>query len=207
MAVLSVGDLSLEIAYRDFEGGWVNYDIWLRWQGEPVINDAILKRQGEYWGKRGIGAISASADGECGVLPLLRRVIETQKSDYWEPIDPDILLAVYVDGSFPFLPSKWVLIEESPQQKAEREERTLAREKSGPLLDDLVEIILFADIYNFSGAEAYAGDGFCFRLTPTYAALQNFYGDLRGEYVAFRERHDVQGFNRDVEGAGYEPWF
>lgn len=207
MAVLSFENLSLEIAYREFVGGWVNYDIWLRWRGEPVINDAILKRHGEFWEKRGVGAISACADGECGVLPLLRRVIETQKSDYWEPIDPDILLAVYVDGSFPFLPSKWVLINESPQQKAEQEERDAAREKTGLLPDDWVEIILFADLYNFSGADAYDGDGICFRLTPTYATLQDFYRELRAEYVAFRELHDIEGFNRNVEGPGYEPWF
>lgn len=35
MAILHDGDLSLEIRYREFEFGWVYYDIWLRWRGEP----------------------------------------------------------------------------------------------------------------------------------------------------------------------------
>lgn len=53
MAILHDGDLSLEIRYREFEYGSVSYDIWLRWRGELVINDAILKRVNDHWAKRG----------------------------------------------------------------------------------------------------------------------------------------------------------
>jgi hypothetical protein len=208
MAVLTIHDLSLEIAYRDFEDGWVYYDIWLRWRGEPVINDAILKRRNEHWAKRGVGAIKACEHRECGILPLLRKVLETNESDYWEATDPDIVLAVYTNGGFPFLPSKWRMIYEKPEITAEREERDAKRAKCGPLPDDYVEILLFADVYNFAGAAAYYGNGVCFRLAPTRASLESFYKELRGEYVAFRAQHGVDAFNRENFGPDYpEPWF
>jgi len=208
MATLTTDDLSLEIAYRDFEDGWVHYDIWLRWQGEPVLNDAILKRHSDYWAKRGYGAIAACEQGECEILPLLRKVLETNVSDYWEGTDPDVLLALYTGEGFPFLPSKWTLLRESPTEKARQESRAATRAESGPLPDDLVEMILFVDVYNFEGATAYHGSGPCFRLTPTRAELQMFYADLRGEYVAFRERHGVASYNHQHWGQALEePWF
>lgn len=46
------------------------------WQAEPVLNDAILKRDGKYWANRGNGAIRTNADYECGSQPLLRHVVE-----------------------------------------------------------------------------------------------------------------------------------
>lgn len=123
MATLYDGDLSLEIHYREFQYGVVYYDIWLRWQGEPVINDAILKRENEHWAKREMGAIKADEHEECGILPLLRHVLEKNQADYWEATDPDILLALYPDGAFPFLPSKWRFAYEAPEANATREAR------------------------------------------------------------------------------------
>lgn len=208
MAVLSIDGLSLEIAYREFEYGWVYYDIWLRWCGEPVINDAILKRSNEHWARRGVGAIKACEHRECGILPLLRKVLETNESDFWEATDPDVLLAVYTNDGFPFLPTKWTVIYENPETKAKREEREARRAQYGPLPDDYVEVILFVDVYNFDGASAYYGDGLCFRMTPKRAALAKFYEDLRSEYVTFRERHGIDAYNRDDVGPDYEePWF
>lgn len=58
MAIIRQGNLSLDIHYREFEFQSVYYDIWLRWRGEPVINDAILKRVNEHWAKRGTGAVN-----------------------------------------------------------------------------------------------------------------------------------------------------
>ncbi len=208
MAMLSIDELSLEIGYRDFEDGWVYYDIWLRWRGAPVINDAILKRWNEHWAKRGVGAINACEHRECGILPLLRKTLETNESDYWEATDPDILLAIYADGGFPFLPSKWTVIYEMSEFKAKREEREARRAEYGPLPDDYMEVILFVDVYNFEGASAYYGNGICFRLSPTRSQLTKFYEELRREYLAFKDRHAVDAFNREDYGPDYrEPWF
>lgn len=205
MAILHDGDLSLEIKYREFESGWVHYDIWLRWRGEPVINDAILKRVNDHWAKRGVGAIKACEHQECGILPLLRRVLETNDADYWDATDPDILLALYPDDAFPFLPSKWRIVYEAPKAKALREERIKARAECGPLPDDYLEMLLFVDVYNFEGATAYSGSGLCFRLVPKRTELQEFYEELRHEYLAFREEWRVHEKNEAEWGPGYEP--
>jgi hypothetical protein len=207
MAILRCDDLSLEIAYREFDDGLVYYDIWPRWRGEPVINDAILKRSNDHWAKRGVGAIKACERRECGVLPLLRKVLETNESDYWEARTPDGLLAVYTRGGFPFLPTKGTVIYETRETKPEREEREAKRARYGPSPDEYLEVILFVDVYNFDGADAYYGAGLCFRMQSKRGALAEFYKDLRSEYVTFRERHGVGAYNRDELGSDYEPWF
>lgn len=205
MAILKDDDLSLEIQYREFEFGWVYYDIWPRWRGEPIINDAILKRKNEHWAKRGVGGFNACEIRECGILPLLRRVLETNEADYWEAMDPDILLALYPDEVFPFLPSKWTLVHEAPEVRARREAREQERSEHGPLPDDCLEVLLFVDVYNFEGASVYYGSGLCLRLRPKRAELQTFYEDLKHEYLAFRDKWKVQEENEAGWGPGYEP--
>ena len=142
------------------------------------------------------GAIEPCDSGR-EILPFLRKVLETNKSDYWVPDDPDIVLAIYTDDDVPFLPPKWTLLWEKSELTAERETRDAMRAKCGPLPDDLVEMILFVDAYNFAGAGLYYGDGVCFKLRPTRACLQKFYNELRGEYAALRARHGVSATDRD----------
>src|SRR5581483_9175375 len=137
MAVLCVHDLSLEIKYRDFEYGWVVYDILPLWRGEPILNDAILKRHNDYWGKRAHGGVHANEHRGCCILPLLRRVIETNQADYCETLDPDILLAIYPRDRFPFLPLETRLIWEAPHLTEERAQREAKRDALGRLPDDL----------------------------------------------------------------------
>ena len=205
MATLHEGDFSLEIRHREFEHGWVYYDIWPKWGGEPILNDAILKRHNTPWAKRGVGAIKACEYRECEVLPLLRRVLETNQPDYWTATDPDITLALYPDRGFPFLPPKSRVVYEAPHIIAEREARDRKRLETGPLPDDLIEMMLFVDVYNFSGAGAYHGSGTCFRFTPLRLELQKFYDDLRAEYVLFREAWNVQALNEEEYGEDYLP--
>lgn len=204
MAILHDGDLSLEIKYREFEFGWVYYDIWPRWRGEPILNDAILKRVNEHWAKRGVGAIKAYEHQECGILPLLRRVLDGNKADYWEATDPDILLAVYPDDAFPFLPSKWNVVYVAPEVQAARLARATERAKHGPLPDDYIELMLFVDVYNFEGATAYSGSGLCFKMITKRVVLQQFHDDLRREYLAFRDHWQIQEKNEAEWGPGYE---
>jgi hypothetical protein len=205
MAKITVEDLSLEIAYTFFEDGWVYYDIWYRWRDEPIINDAILKRHNDHWAKRGKGAIKACEHRGCEILPLIRDVLKTNKSDYWEATDPDVLLALYTGDTFPFLPSKWTLIYEKPETKAKREAQETERAASGPLPGDYIEIILSVDAYTFAGSTAYYGDGICFRLTVTREMLDAFYEDLKIEYIAFRNENGIETFNCEDLGPDYTP--
>lgn len=120
MVVLSIEDLSLEIAHLDSAHEGISYDICLRWRGEPLLNDAALKRRNKNpWAQRPAGAIEPRDSGR-EILPFLRKVLETNKSDYWVPDDPDIVLAIYTDDDVPFLPPKWTLLWEKPELTAER---------------------------------------------------------------------------------------
>ena len=205
MAILRDGDLSLEIRYREFEHGSVYYDIWLRWRGEPVINDAILKRVNDHWAKRGTGAVKAGEYEECGILPLLRKVLESNEADYWQATDPDILLALYPGGAFPFPPSNRRLVHERADAKEARKTREQERATRGPLPDDYIELMLFVDTYNFEGSTAYSGSGICFHMVPMRADLQGFYETLKQEYFKFREKWKMQEQNEAQWGPGYDP--
>jgi hypothetical protein len=202
MAVLQNGDLSLEIGYCSFEFGCVIYGISLRWRGEPVLNDAILKRGSKYWANRCVGAIRAESESECGILQLIRRVLETNKADFWESTDPDILLAVYPGSGFPLLP---VTRGDSPEKQAHVEVFERERREREPMPSDCWEMILFVDAYNFEGAKGYYGTGLCFSIASTREELQRFYMGLKREYELFRVHWRVQEENEAIWGAEYRP--
>jgi len=186
MAVLQNGDLTLEIAYRSFEYFGVEYDITLRWRGEPVLNDAILKRDGEYWANRGIGAIRADACCECAVLPLLRRVLETNKAVSWESDDPDIRLIIRPGCDFSFLAIGTRDEAESPEEKAHIEAFERERRERKPMPGDSWQIAVFVDAYTFEGSQGYYGSGLCFCLATTREEMQHFYAALKQEYQQLR---------------------
>ena len=203
MAVLQIEALSLEIAYRDVEDGCVAYDIWLRWRDEPILNDNILKRRNEYWRKRGFGAVYASEHGGCGVLPLLRHVFETNSPGYWEPTDPDVLLAIYPEGGFPFLPPNWRPARDKPDARTVQKARERETAIEGARPDQLIELILFVDVYTFEDAYMYYGDGVCFRLSPRRDQLEELYKSLRAEYVDFKQKYRIDAYNRESLGPDF----
>ena len=123
MAKLESADLSFDFRYTGFQGGWVQYQFLFLWRGEPIVKDEVLKRCNDYWNDRPESAFLASEDEQDSFLPLINKVLETDIADYWEPIEPDIIIAIYPDEYFPFLKSHWVLIRESEQFKEERAAR------------------------------------------------------------------------------------
>jgi hypothetical protein len=64
---------------------------------------------------------------------LLKKVLEKKQADYWESLDPDILVAVYPNQFFPFLPSHYKLVRESDEHKAKREAREQLKKEQGNL--------------------------------------------------------------------------
>lgn len=94
MALLKSELLSLEINFVGFEYGWLQYEIYFRWENEPIINDNLLKRDGEYWGSRKTGSFLANEDEKDRLIDTISKVLQTNESQYWEPIDPDIIVAI-----------------------------------------------------------------------------------------------------------------
>lgn len=196
MAILRNGGLSLEIRYLKSEYANIQYDICLRWRDKPVLNDAVLRRENDYWAIRGIGSVLAEEDYRCGLLTLLQVVIENNEADFWGPTEPDILLALYPHrlypgGTFPFLPSGQILLREEEGAQEVREAREKERETFEPLPDDYIDLILFVDTKIFEYAVGYSGTGICFRLGPTRAELQEFYETLKKEFLEYCEEWGI----------------
>jgi len=192
MARLTSGDLSFDFRYAGFEYGWVQYEFYFRWKNEHIARDSLLKRWGEYWGRRPEGAFLANEYEEDGLLPLLKKVLDEDKADYWEPMEPDIIVAVYPEAYFPFLPSRHKLIYESDENKAKREERENLEREKWKLPDDSYTVIIFIDAYNFREADAYYGQGLSLYLIVTRRDLEEFAEALESEYIEFKQKFKVE---------------
>ena len=191
MALLKSELLSLEINFVRFEYDWVQYEIYFRWENEPIINDKLLKRDGEYWGSRKTGSFLATEDEKDRLIDTISKVLETNEPEYWEPIDPDIIVAIYPEMYFPFLKSHYTLIHESEDHKKKREEREKLKKELGSLPDDSFTIIVFIDAYNFNNSDAYYGEGISLHLIVDRVTLENFNSELSKEYSEFKEKYKV----------------
>ena len=103
MAKLHSDGLTLEIKFIDFKEEWVEYEIKFYWKDEIIVNDNILKRNGEWWGKRSYGAFLANDYQKDHLIKTIKNVLKTCKSEYWEPLEPDAIIAIYPGKFFPFL--------------------------------------------------------------------------------------------------------
>ncbi len=197
MAILKNDDLSFEFNYTGFECGWVQYQFYFRWKGESVIRHDLLKDWSEYWASRPTGAFLANEHRQDTLIPFLKNVLEKDEPDYWEPLEPDIIVAVYPGMYFPFLPSHMKLIYERDEIKAKRIAREQEKAKKGKLPDDAFTFIAFVDAYNLKDARAYQGQGLSWQMIVHRNALEQFVADLEEEYRVFKESFGVDQYDED----------
>lgn len=199
MAILKSGDLSFDFRYTGFEAGWVQYQFFFCWKDDPVIKDSSLKRWNEYWNNRPASAFIANSYETDGFAPFLRKVLESDESDYWEPIEPDIIVALYVGHYFPFLKSHFTLRYECDDVKSKREARERLKKEQGKLPDDFYTFIVFVDAYNFKDADMYYGQGFSIQLLVQRQDLERFSDELEKEYAEFKQQFKVEEWNEDED--------
>ena len=207
MAVLQTEDLSLEIVYRHFGSGNLSYNIWFRWRAEPVLNEKVLRRRNQSIQARPDGAVFVEAYFGCGILPVLRRVLETNEPDYWETDLPGLIFAAYPGMVFPFLESKRKLLWETPESKAKRETHEQEKTAKGMLPDDLIDLIIAVDAQNFEGVGTTCMDGVCFRMLARRDQLETFYSELRVEYVEFKRKYPIDEYQHERRSPDFEEWF
>jgi hypothetical protein len=149
MARVSNEKMALEITFSGYEADWINYEIKFLWDGIPIINDAVLKRDTEYWNQRSKGAFIANDDDS--LIPFIKRILRTDMPDYWQPIEPDITIEIYPAdlGLYPPLAShiRMVSIKDNPPNEIEK--RQALKRKLGQLDDDLFIFVARIDAYNF----------------------------------------------------------
>ncbi len=179
MARLQSENLILEIKFKPFEYEWINYDIKFYWKDDIIINDSILKREGEFWGKRSYGAFIANDYEKDHLIETIRKVLNTNKPEYWEPLEPDAKIAIYPDAFFPFLKDHWILIDEKDEETKQDDKQKQEKDKN---TDDLFTIIIFIDSYQFKDIVAYSGGGISLHMIVNREHLEKFVIDLEIEY-------------------------
>lgn len=177
MAKLQSGDLNLEIVFNSFEDEWVAYEIKFSWKDDIIVNDSILKRDSEWSGKRRYGTFLANDFEKDHLTEVMRKVLDTNEPDYWEPVDPDVLIAVYPEMFFPFIKSHWIAIESRELKQIEKEKPAKCNNP-----DDLFTIITFIDTYNFKNSGAYSDQGISMHMIVKRKDLEKFVTDLETEY-------------------------
>lgn len=200
MAVLRDSGLSFEFVFKTVdECLWLKYEMFFRWDDQYVFRNDLLKRRPAGWADRSEGALMANEFDGDSFLPVLERTLTAKEPLWWEPTEPDVLIAFYPDQRFPMIPDT------RPVGYADRilrqmEERRSRKEACGGILpDDPVTMIVYVDAYNFRGCSPYYGSGFAMVMTPSREQLGEFHRALKREYDAFvvRERLHERLAERD----------
>jgi hypothetical protein len=187
MAKLSAESLTLEITFTGFEAGDVLYEIAFLFEGESMINDALLKRSSAYWSSRRPSVFPACDYEKDYLIETIEKVLETNQPEYWEPYEPDVILAIYPEMHFPFLRSHYQVIWKNSRTKEEVERRERKKLEQGKLPDDPITLICFIDAYNFRNTRTYCESGVALHLTVERKDLELFCLELKKEYAHFKE--------------------
>jgi len=190
MAKLSSHDLTLEIEFREIDvHWWLQYDIWLRWQGEPLINPAILKQFNEYWQDRRDHSFRVNDGGRDHLLPMLRNFLETYAHSTWAPIEPDFAIElsaiiadeyVYEDDRHQNLPP------EAVEYGADGQLLRLDRAYMRP--DDYIEVKATVDGYQLRTEVSYGRARISVEFWVRRHQLETFYDELRVAYDDLLQR-------------------
>lgn len=178
MARLSSENLTLEISFRNIELGWIQYDVLFLYEGKNLVNPDTLKGGSEYWDDRVENAFRVNEVERDTLIPILESVLRTNQPDYWEPIEPDMILAIYPDWVFPFV---------EDIQKVKSKGENLQKEPDV----DYFTVIALIDEYNFSRSRYYTGDGLALIISCDRAQLTQFLSDLRNEYAEFCDKYNL----------------
>jgi hypothetical protein len=201
MAKLQSNNLTLEIKFARLEEDWIAYEIGFLWNNDLIVNDGILKK-GRWWDKRKYGTFLANDYETDYLIETLKKCLSTNKSEYWEPIEPDAKIAIYPERYFPFLKDHWVNVEETGEEIMQADEQpTMSTDLSTDLQEEQLEslegttrntnkyelftIIVFVDTYSFEGCTVYSSEGISLHMIATRKDLEKFVTDLETEYNEF----------------------
>jgi len=175
MAKLQSDNLTLEIKFNRFEEDWIAYEISFLWKNDIIVNDDILKKD-RWWDKRRYGTFLANDYGKDSLIETIKAVLNTNKPEYWEPMEPDAKIAIYPESYFPFLKDHWVPVEETNEKIIQAEEKNDLNKY------ELFTIIAFIDTYNFKDSVSYSSEGISLHIIVTRKDLEKFVIDMETEY-------------------------
>lgn len=187
MARLTDEELTLEITvhYRNQyrpDRWFVLYEVGFIWDYAPVVNDSIISGY-SYGCKRSPGKFMIGDHDGPYLIDTIRKTLATDAPDYWEPIEPDAIIAFYPGMHFPFLPSHMQMLWESSELQQSQEKKQQDREAAGGVLpSDVITVIAFINSGYLSNNSGYAGSGLAVVLSPSHLELERFCEQLAIEY-------------------------
>lgn len=183
MAILSSGTIKFEFQYSRKGHYWIDHRVRVTKNDSPLIADHVLKDYSDDYPE-----IILSDEFETdSFIPFLKKVTDKNQADYWEPEDPNIIVALYPDMYFPFLKPHGEVIYESEQLIAQREARQKLKKEKEKLHDDTFTMIIFFDEFNFKDVSLYSSQGISFHLIVTRLMLERFISDLEEELNTLNE--------------------
>lgn len=201
MAQLTAYALTLEISFDSVKNGWIQYAVYFKWNGIPVINESILRAGPEYLGKA--DALWANDDGD-SLIGTIEEVLEKREPVYWEPTEPDVTIAFFPGWEFPFMKSHlrepvdmsnrefFELIKKGEFNAAEHHMKYL--DHSMP--KEYIQIIAKVDTLNFTPTDeatdeeaTYGPEGISLQMVVEDRELYDFLQELKQEYQAFLAKH------------------
>lgn len=183
MAILTSENLSFEFVYTVRRHGWVEYKFFFRWRGESLVNDAVLAC-GEDSRDRLPGEMFANECRDDRMIPLIEKVLQTDKVEYWWPTEEDIIVGIYPDFLFPFLDGNRLCSAERGKQ------------------DDIFTLMVSVDTSNFKQSKGYTRDGLALHMVVRRAQLVEFLSKLKEEYAEFLKKYPPDA---DQDADLYEP--
>lgn len=197
MAVLRSRDLGFDFRYVHFDGDWIIYQICFLWKNEPILREQILKKYKDLYEmpenyELPEGAFLANDLREDWFLLILGDVLDTDKAEFWQPLEPDITVALYSDNFFPFVPE---IIERKGQQlqylEDMKEARKKLKEEKGKQPDDPFQLIIFANTKILKDEVGYTSEGVGLKMGVKRQQLENFYDELEVEYAEFKRAFKI----------------
>jgi hypothetical protein len=195
MAKLSSHSLTLEIRYKNFLSGDVQYEIGFLWENQSIVNDTLLKRWSDYWSSRSNGYFLACEYERDTLIDTIEKALETDEPRSWEPYEPDIVLAIYPKKHFPFLIRRRYDFWEDDEEVKNKNEKTNGERAA----DDWFTVIAFVDAYNFQNCKAYCDSGIALHLLVERKDVEAFCGQLRDEYAEFRNKFKVDEYKPEYK--------
>jgi len=187
MAKLSSQNLTLEIRYKNFQAGDVQYEIGFLWENESMINDALLKRWSDYWRSRRKGYFLANEYEKDRLIGTIEKALQIDEPAYWKSLDPDLIFAIYPKKCFPFFEPCEEWIGEDDEAKSEQ-----ANQEKRP--DGWFTVIAFIDAYNFQNCKGYSDSGIALHLLVARKDVESFCASLKEEYAEFKQKYKVDEY-------------
>lgn len=152
-------ELEFKLSHIKYDFDYYELKCTCTWQGVSVLNEAVMKRYGDYWKKGSVGGIIAEELDKFSLLKDFDSAINNKEIRIWKSWpDPDMCISIYPDCRFPYLNKKDV---------------------------DYYTIIVSPDSYQFKDCDCYNGfEGVAFVMIQTLEQVQEFVKQLEEEYNA-----------------------